>query len=316
MSDFKRCYMFNEDMDALAQKLAAEGRSLKDLLGGKGSNLCLMTNAGIPVPPGFTVTTDTCIEYVELGDLPAGLEDEVRESMAKLENWVGKRFGDPNNPLLVSVRSGAKFSMPGMMDTVLNLGMNDEVAAGLVKLTGDERFVWDAYRRFIMMFGDVVRGVDREVFEECLDEVKQEEGVTEDVDVSPEGLKKVVQCEKQIYKQHLGEDFPTDPAIQLFAAIQAVFSSWDNDRAIAYRELNGIPHNLGTAVNIQTMVFGNLGDNSGTGVAFTRDPATGMKEIYGEYLVNAQGEDVVAGIRTPVPISELEERMPEIYGEA
>jgi len=315
MSDFKRCYMFNEDMDALAQKLEAEGRGLKDLLGGKGSNLCLMTNSGIPVPPGFTLTADTCIEYVEIGDLPTGLDDEVRQSMEKLEDWVGKRFGDPDNPLLVSVRSGAKFSMPGMMDTVLNLGMNDEVAAALVKLTGDERFVWDAYRRFIMMFGDVVRGIDRGLFEQCLDEVKQEEAVTEDVDVSPEGLKKVVQCEKQVYKQQLGEDFPTDPATQLFAAIRAVFSSWDNDRAIAYRELNGIPHNLGTAVNIQTMVFGNLGDNSGTGVAFTRDPATGAREIYGEYLVNAQGEDVVAGIRTPVPISDLEERMPEIYAE-
>jgi len=315
MSDFKRCYMFNEDMDALAQKLEAEGRGLKDLLGGKGSNLCLMTNSGIPVPPGFTLTADTCIEYVEIGDLPTGLDDEVRQSMEKLEDWVGKRFGDPDNPLLVSVRSGAKFSMPGMMDTVLNLGMNDEVATALVKLTGDERFVWDAYRRFIMMFGDVVRGIDRGLFEQCLDEVKQEEAVTEDVDVSPEGLKKVVQCEKQVYKQQLGEDFPTDPATQLFAAIRAVFSSWDNDRAIAYRELNGIPHNLGTAVNIQTMVFGNLGDNSGTGVAFTRDPATGAREIYGEYLVNAQGEDVVAGIRTPVPISDLEERMPEIYAE-
>jgi len=198
---------------------------------------------------------------------------------------------------------------------VLNLGMNDEVASGLVKLTGDERFVWDAYRRFIMMFGDVVKGIDRELFEECLDEVKQEEGVTNDVDVSAEGLRKVVQCEKQVYKQQLGEDFPTDPATQLFATIRAVFSSWDNDRAIAYRELNGIPHNLGTAVNVQTMVFGNLGDDSGTGVAFTRDPATGAKEIYGEYLPNAQGEDVVAGIRTPVPISELENRMPEIYSE-
>jgi len=315
MSDFKRCYMFNEDMDALAQELEAEGRGLKDLLGGKGSNLCLMTNSGIPVPPGFTITTDTCIEYVETGELPAGLAEEVKENMAKLEDWVGKRFGDPDNPLLVSVRSGAKFSMPGMMDTVLNLGMNDEVAAALVELTGDERFVWDAYRRFIMMFGDVVRGVDRELFEECLDEVKQDEGVTDDVDVSVEGLKKVVHCEKRVYEQQLDEDFPTDPATQLFAAVRAVFSSWDNDRAIAYRELNGISHDLGTAVNIQTMVFGNLGEGSGTGVAFTRDPASGEREIYGEYLVNAQGEDVVAGIRTPVPISELEERMPEIYGE-
>jgi len=315
MSDFKRCYMYNEDMDSLAQKLEAEGRGLKDLLGGKGSNLCLMTNAEIPVPPGFTITTDTCIEYVETGELPAGLEEEVMASIEKLEQWVEKNLGNPDNPLLVSARSGSKFSMPGMMDTVLNLGLNDEVAAALVELTGDERFVWDAYRRLIMMFGNVVRGVDRELFEECLDEVKQEEGVTEDVDVSSEGLKKVVEREKQVYKQHLGEDFPTDPATQLFATIRAVFSSWDNDRAIAYRELNGISHDLGTAVNVQTMVFGNLGDSSGTGVAFTRDPASGEREIYGDYLVNAQGEDVVAGIRTPVPISELGERMPQIYAE-
>ncbi len=315
MSDFKRCYMYNEDMDPLAQELEAEGRGLKDLLGGKGSNLCLMTSAGIPVPPGFTITTDTCIEYVETGELPAGLEEEVMASIEKLEQWVEKNLGNPDNPLLVSARSGSKFSMPGMMDTVLNLGMNDEVAAALVELTGDERFVWDAYRRLIMMFGNVVRGINRELFEECLDEVKQEEGVTEDVDVSPEALKKVVECEKQVYKQQLGEDFPTDPAAQLFATIRAVFSSWDNDRAIAYRELNGISHDLGTAVNIQTMVFGNLGEGSGTGVAFTRDPATGAREIYGDYLVNAQGEDVVAGIRTPVPISELAERMPEIYAE-
>ncbi len=315
MSGFKRCYLYNEDMDALSTTLETEGRGLKDLLGGKGSNLCLMTNAGIPVPPGFTITTDTCIEFVNTGKLPEGLEEEVMQTIRALEEWVGKGLGNPANSLLVSVRSGSKFSMPGMMDTVLNLGLNDEVAAAMVELMGDERFVWDAYRRFIMMFGDVVRGVDREHFEECLTNVKQEEGVTNDVDVSAEGLRKVVAMEKEVYKQHLGEDFPTDPGQQLFASIEAVFSSWDNDRAIAYRELNGISHDIGTAVNVQTMVFGNLGADSGTGVAFTRDPATGEKQIYGDYLFNAQGEDVVAGTRTPVPIAELEEQMPEIYEE-
>ncbi len=315
MAQLKRCYMFNEDMDALQEQLEAEGRGLKDLLGGKGSNLCLMTNADIPVPPGFTITMDTCNEYVELGTLPGGLDEQVRAVLRQLEEWVGKEFGDPQNPLLVSVRSGSKFSMPGMMDTVLNLGMNDEVAEGMVALTGDERFVWDAYRRLIMMFGDVVRGVNREHFEECFSKVKEKEGVSGDLEVSVAGLKEVVEMEKAVYQEHLGEEFPTDPVVQLFAAIEAVFGSWDNDRAIAYRELHGISHDLGTAVNIQTMVFGNLGEGSGTGVAFTRDPATGDNEIYGEYLVNAQGEDVVAGIRTPLPIAELGEQMPEIYQE-
>jgi len=315
MSEFKRCYLFNEDMDALSARLAADGRDLKDLLGGKGSNLCLMTNAAIPVPPGFTITTDTCIEYVNTGKLPEDFDNELAQAISSLQEWVGKQLGNPDNPLLVSVRSGAKFSMPGMMDTVLNLGLNDEVAAGIIKLAGDERFVWDAYRRFIMMYGDVVRGVERELFEECLDKVKHEEGVTDDVDVSAAGLKKVVACEKEVYKYHLGEDFPTDPTEQLLGAVRAVFESWDNDRAIAYRELNRIPHDLGTAVNVQAMVFGNLGEGSGTGVAFTRNPATGAKEIYGDYLFNAQGEDVVAGIRTPVPIAELAQEMPEIYQE-
>ena len=315
MAQLKRCYLFNEDMEALARELESEGRGLKEFLGGKGSNLCLMTNAGIPVPPGFTITTDTCNKYVELGALPEGFDEEMRTVLHQLEEWVGKQFGNPDDPLLVSVRSGAKFSMPGMMDTVLNLGLNDEVAQRMVARTGDERFVWDAYRRLIMMFGDVVKGIERKFFEESLTKIKEEEGVTQDTEVSAEGLKRVVEMEKQVYRDKLGEEFPTDPEEQLMATIRAVFESWNNDRAIAYRELNRIPHDLGTAVNTQTMVFGNMGDDSGTGVAFTRDPATGEKEIYGDYLVNAQGEDVVAGIRTPMPIAELEGNMPEIYRE-
>ncbi len=310
----KHVFLFTEDADPIIAELDSQGRGIKDLLGGKGSNLMLMTNAGIPVPLGFTIDTDSCIEYLENDkQIPAGLQAEVEQAMGKLEEAVGKKFGDPANPLLVSVRSGAKFSMPGMMDTVLNLGMNDEVAAGMVELSGDERFVYDAYRRFIMMFADVVKYADREVFEEALSEVKAEEGVKEDVDVSAAGLKKVVEMEKKIYEQVVGEPFPTEPMDQLMQAVEAVFASWDNDRAIAYREIHNIPHALGTAVNVQMMVFGNLGDDSGTGVAFTRNPATGEKEIYGEFLFNAQGEDVVAGIRTPLPISELEREMPEIY---
>jgi len=310
----KHVFLFTEDADSIIAELEAEGRGVKDLLGGKGSNLMLMTNSGIPVPPGFTIDTDTCIEFLaNQNQLPAGVEDEIYEAMAALEEQVDKKFGDAENPLLVSVRSGAKFSMPGMMDTVLNLGMNDEVAEGMVALTGDERFVYDAYRRFIMMFADVVKGADREMFEEALAEVKQDEGVREDTEVSAEGLRKVVEMEKEIYEEAVGEPFPTEPREQLMQAVDAVFSSWDNDRAIAYREIHGISHSLGTAVNVQMMVFGNLGDDSGTGVAFTRNPATGEKEIYGEFLFNAQGEDVVAGIRTPLPISELDGRMPEIY---
>ncbi|MGD9497377.1 MAG: pyruvate, phosphate dikinase [Armatimonadota bacterium] len=310
----KHVFLFNEDANEIVAELKQQGRGLKDLLGGKGANLMLMTNSGIPVPPGFTIDTDSCIEYLENEmRMPEGLEEEVAAAIAELEAQVGKRFGDPQNPLLVSVRSGSKFSMPGMMDTVLNLGMNDEVAQGMVRLTGDERFVYDAYRRFIMMFADVVKGADRELFEEALTQVKAEEGVKEDVDVSAEGLKKVVEMEKKIYEREVGEPFPTDPMDQLGQAIEAVFRSWNNPRAVAYREIHQLPHSLGTAVNVQMMVFGNLGEDSGTGVAFTRNPATGEKEIYGEFLFNAQGEDVVAGIRTPLPISELEREMPEIY---
>ena len=316
MSNYDQVYMFECDTKALAAKLAEDGRELKELLGGKGSNLCLMTSNGIPVPQGFTVTTDVCNEYVERGhEVPDGLEDSVRRAMDRLEEIAGKKFGDPDNPLLVSVRSGAKFSMPGMMDTVLNLGMNDEVAAGMVELFGDERFVYDAYRRFIMMFGDVVMGVERTKFDECFDKVKEEECVSDDTAVSAAGLKKVVEMEKEVYRTELGEDFPADPMAQLMASVCAVFGSWDNPRAISYRNIHKLPHDLGTAVNVQMMVFGNMGDDCGTGVAFTRDPATGEKVMYGEYLVNAQGEDVVAGTRTPVPISELDEAMPEIYAE-
>ncbi len=310
----RHVFLFNENADEVTAELEKEGRGLKDLLGGKGANLMRMTNADIPVPPGFTIDTDTCIEFIELGNqLPEGVEDEIDNAMATLEEQVGKEFGSVENPLLVSVRSGAKFSMPGMMDTVLNLGMNDDVAEGMVELMGDERFVYDAYRRFIMMFADVVKGADRELFEEALAEVKEEEGVDEDVDVSAEGLQKIVEMEKDIYQREVGEPFPTEPKQQLLEAVDAVFASWDNPRAIDYRQIHGIPHALGTAVNVQMMVFGNLGEDSGTGVAFTRNPATGEKEIYGDFLFNAQGEDVVAGIRTPLPIDELEREMPEIY---
>jgi len=316
MSKYDQVYMFNCDTAALAAQLNEEGRELKDLLGGKGSNLCLMTSSGVPVPQGFIVTTDVCNEYVSLGHkLPDGVDEAVYAAMAKLEETTGKSFGDPAGPLLVSVRSGSKFSMPGMMDTVLNLGMNDEVAEGMVRLFGDERFVYDAYRRLITMFGDVVMGVERTNFDACLDQVKEAEGVTADTDVSAEGLKKVVELQKEVYRAELGEDFPTDGRAQLMAGVRAVFGSWDNPRATSYRNINKIPHDLGTAVNVQMMVFGNRGEDCGTGVAFTRDPATGEKVIYGDYLVNAQGEDVVAGIRTPVPIATLADSMPEVYGQ-
>ena len=310
----KHVFLFTEDAQPIIEELKTQGRALKDLLGGKGANLMLMTNSGIPVPPGFTIDTDSCIEYLANDNaFPAGLEDQIDAVMTALENAVGKKFGSTEHPLLVSVRSGSKFSMPGMMDTVLNLGMNDDVAEGMVKLSGDKRFVYDAFRRFIMLFAIVVKVRDRELFEEALTEVKADEGVKEDVAVSADGLQKVVEMEKKIYEREVGEPFPTDPKQQLLQAVEAVFSSWDNDRAVAYREIHHISHSLGTAVNVQMMVFGNLGQDSGTGVAFTRNPATGEREIYGEFLFNAQGEDVVAGIRTPLPISELEREMPHLY---
>ncbi|MBC7288591.1 MAG: pyruvate, phosphate dikinase, partial [Armatimonadetes bacterium] len=310
----RRIYRFWDPAEPLIEELKAQQRALNDLLGGKGRGLMMMTNAGIPVPPGFTITTDTCNEYYAAGrKFPPGLEEEVEQAMADLEERTGKKFGDPNNPLLVSVRSGAKFSMPGMMDTVLNLGMNDEVAEGMIRLTNNPRFVWDAYRRFIMMFGDVVMGVEREKFEECLAEVKKEEGVEQDTEVSAEGMRRVVELEKEVYRRELGQDFPSSAREQLMAAIRAVFESWNNPRAITYRNIYKIPHNLGTAVNVQTMVFGNMGEDSGTGVAFTRNPGNGEKELYGEFLPNAQGEDVVAGIRTPYHIRDMAEMWPEVY---
>jgi phosphoenolpyruvate synthase/pyruvate phosphate dikinase len=293
----------------------AEGKGdMKDLLGGKGAGLAEMTNAGIPVPPGFTITTEMCRYYYKNNKkLPDDFEEELKKYLKKLEKVTGKKFGDPKNPLLVSVRSGAKFSMPGMMDTILNLGLNDESVKGLAESTGNERFAYDAYRRFIQMFGNVVMGIDKNEFEKILENKKKEKGVHYDSDLDANDLKEIVEKYKEIYKEKTGEDFPQDPMVQLKRAINAVFESWNNPRAITYRKLNKIPDDLGTAVNIVTMVFGNMGNDSGTGVGFTRNPSTGEKEFYGEYLTNAQGEDVVAGIRTPKPISELEKEMPEVY---
>jgi pyruvate,orthophosphate dikinase len=295
----------------------AEGRGdMKDLLGGKGAGLAEMTNLGIPVPAGFTITTEACNEYFKNNKkYPPGMWEQVLENMKKVERAMGKRFGDPENPLLVSVRSGAKFSMPGMMDTVLNLGLNEETLKGLIKKTNNERFAYDAYRRFITMFGSIVMGIDRQKFESALEEIKKEKGVELDTDLSAEDLKQVVNKFKEIYRKETGTDFPRDPYEQLRMAINAVFGSWFGERAVKYRKLHGIPDNLGTACNIVAMVFGNMGENSGTGVGFTRDPSTGEKRFFAECLINAQGEDVVAGIRTPLHIDELNNRMPEAYRE-
>lgn len=314
MAKYKQLYMFTDDAQALSAQLEKEGEALKNLLGGKGANLNIMMTLGVPVPPGFTVTTEQCVEFMKAGEkMPAGLDKEIEKATAELEKQTGKKFGDPKNPLLLSVRSGARDSMPGMMDTVLNIGMNDVVAEAMIKATGNERFVFDAYRRLIMMFGDVVMGVSRHDFEECFSQVKAEEGVEEDTEVSAAGLRRTVELEKAVYKKAIGKDFPQNAKEQLYAGVRAVFESWNNDRAVAYRNMNKIPHDWGTAVNVQTMVFGNMGDDSGTGVAFTRDPATGEKIMYGDYLQNAQGEDVVAGIRTPMHIEELAKLNPAVY---
>jgi pyruvate, orthophosphate dikinase len=293
----KRVYFFGNGK--------AEGNAnMKDLLGGKGANLADMTLVPLPVPPGFTITTETCGEYNDAGQkLPRGLMEEVRANIAKVERAAGKRFGDPKNPLLLACRSGAKMSMPGMMDTVLNIGLNDEVVEGLARLTSNERFAYDSYRRLINMFGDTVMGVDHEHFEHELSEVKDARGVKLDTDLDTEGLKEVVERYKRIYQEHVGSAFPQDPYQQVEAAIEAVFKSWMGDRAIRYRQLNDIRGLRGTAVNVQAMVFGNMGDDSATGVAFTRNPSTGENSFYGEFLVNAQGEDVVAGIRTPLYVN-------------
>jgi pyruvate,orthophosphate dikinase len=287
----------------------------KDLLGGKGANLADMTSIGLPVPAGFTITTETCGYFSKNGKYPAGLEKEVDANIAKLEAEMGAKLGDTENPLLVSVRSGAAQSMPGMMDTVLNLGMSPVVVEAIIKKTGNARFGWDSYRRFMQMFGDVVMGVPHHDFEAALADVKKERGAANDTDLTADDMKVVVERYREVYKKAIGSDFPTDPREQLFAAINAVFSSWDNPRAIKYRQMNDIRGLLGTAVNVQAMVFGNMGDTSGTGVAFTRDPSTGENMFYGEYLMNAQGEDVVAGIRTPQTIDTLKDVNEEVYNE-
>ena len=295
----------------------AEGNGqMKDLLGGKGAGLAEMTNLGVPVPPGFTITTEACIEYFKNnGKYPAGLWDQVLKNMKKVEKLMNLKFGDPKRPLLVSVRSGAKFSMPGMMDTVLNLGLTDETLKGLISMTNNERFAYDAYRRFITMFASIVMGVDRMEFEDLLEKMKEKVGAKYDSDLSAEDLKELVKQYKKLYKKLVKKPFPNDPYEQLKLAINAVFNSWFGERAKTYRKLHGISDDLGTAVNVCTMVFGNMGDNSGTGVAFTRDPSTGENRFYGEYLPNAQGEDVVAGIRTPLPVDALKDSLPEAYNE-
>src|SRR6267143_1253979 len=289
-------------------------RHMKDLLGGKGAGLAEMTNAGLPVPPGFTISTEVCnIYYKEKARIPAAIEREIAENVKKLEKAAGATLGSTDNPLLVSVRSGAKFSMPGMMDTILNLGLNDDAVEGLKRRTNNGRFAFDSYRRFIQMFGNVVLEIPKEAFEHELEAVKKARGAKLDTDLDEQALRDVVQRYKKVVKDRAKRDFPQNPSDQLKMARDAVFRSWMNARAIEYRRIYDIPDHIGTAVNVQMMVFGNTGDRSGTGVGFTRNPATGAKEFYGEFLINAQGEDVVAGVRTPVPILELHKIMPHVY---
>jgi pyruvate,orthophosphate dikinase len=307
MANTKRVYLFEEG-DA----------TMRDELGGKGANLAEMSNIGLPVPPGFTITTDTCNEYTKLGHFPDGLMDEIKAALANVEASTGKKLGDPANPLLVSVRSGAKFSMPGMMDTVLNLGLNDATVAGLIKLTGNPRFVYDSYRRFLMMLSDVAYSngtnhLSKHDFEHVFYDMKKNLGVANDLDVNADQLKQLCETYKAHIKAQSGKDFPQDPLVQLQDAIAAVFKSWNNDRAILYRQREKISDDIGTAVNVQSMVFGNQGEDCGTGVAFTRNASNGLKEVFGEYLMNAQGEDVVAGVRTPMPISDLAVQNPDMY---
>ncbi len=296
--------------------LTEGSEEMRNQLGGKGCNLAGMAKLGLPVPPGFTITTDTCNAYYASGaKWPEGLIDQVKENLTKLEGVTGKKLGSKENPLLVSVRSGARASMPGMMDTILNLGLTADTVKAMVKLTGNPRFAYDSYRRFIEMYSDVVMGVDRQNFEHAMEELKHKKGVKLDTELDAADMENLTAEYKAIYKKHLGADFPEEPWVQLEGAINAVFSSWNNQRAITYRKLNGIPGEWGTAVNVQSMVFGNTGDESGTGVAFTRNPSTGENKFYGEYLMNAQGEDVVAGIRTPHPIADLERDMPDVYAQ-
>lgn len=299
----KYVYLFNEG-DA----------NMRDLLGGKGANLAEMSKLGMPVPNGFTITTEACNQYYDDGEkISEGIQEQILEYLNKLEEETGKKFGDKENPLLVSVRSGARASMPGMMDTILNLGINDVVAETIAEKTGNPRFAYDSYRRFIQMFADVVKGLSKKRFEEIIDEVKAAKGIKDDLDLDENDMKELVERFKEFYRAELGEDFPTDPRTQMMEAIEAVFRSWNNERAIYYRRQNDIPSDWGTAVNVQMMVFGNMGDGCGTGVAFTRNPATGENKLFGEFLMNAQGEDVVAGVRTPNKIDQLAEISPEAY---
>ena len=295
--------------------LFTEGNAgMRELLGGKGANLAEMTNLGLPVPQGFTITTEACTQYYEDGrQINDEIMGQINEHIVKMEEITGKKFGDNENPLLVSVRSGARASMPGMMDTILNLGLNEQVVEVVAKKTGNERWAWDCYRRFIQMYSDVVMEVGKKYFEELIDEMKKEKGITQDIDLTAEDLKNLASQFKAEYKAKIGEDFPSDPKDQLMGAVKAVFRSWDNPRANVYRRDNDIPYSWGTAVNVQEMAFGNWSDESGTGVAFTRDPATGEKKLMGEFLMNAQGEDVVAGVRTPMPIAKMAEVMPEVF---
>ena len=297
--------------------LFSEGNgSMRELLGGKGANLAEMTNLGLPVPQGFTISTEACTKYYEDGrKINDEIQAEIMEYVVKMEEITGKKFGDKENPLLVSVRSGARASMPGMMDTILNLGLNEDVVDVMAKKSNNSRWAWDCYRRFIQMYSDVVMEVGKKYFEQLIDKMKEKKGVTQDVDLTADDLKELASQFKAEYKSKIGEDFPTDPKEQLMGAIKAVFRSWDNPRANVYRRDNDIPYSWGTAVNVQMMAFGNLGDTSGTGVAFTRNPATGEKKLFGEFLMNAQGEDVVAGVRTPQPIAQLQEVMPEVYNQ-
>ncbi len=307
----KWVYLF-EEVDEAEKYVGGEWEGVRSLLGGKGANLAEMTRIGVPVPPGFTVTTQACNAYLEAGEqFPEGMWEQELAAMKRVEEQTGKKFGDPKNPLLVSCRSGAKFSMPGMMDTVLNIGLNDETAKGMVELTDDERFVYDAYRRLVQMFGSVVLGISDEAFEDALDELKEERGITSDTDLTADDWKGLTKTFQKIVKQHKGFDFPQDPYEQLKLATEAVFKSWFGKRAVDYRNAAHIAHDLGTGVNIVTMIFGNMGWNSGTGVAFTRDPATGENVLYGDYLLNAQGEDVVAGIRNTKKIDEMGEDLPQ-----
>ena len=295
--------------------LFSEGnKDMRNLLGGKGANLAEMTNIGLPVPQGFTITTEACTKYYEDGKkINDDIQAQIMEYIDKMEEITGKKFGDKKNPLLVSVRSGARASMPGMMDTILNLGLNEDVVEAISEMSGNPLWAWDCYRRFIQMYSDVVMEVGKKYFEELIDKMKAEKGVTQDVDLTAEDLKVLAGQFKAEYKAKIGADFPSDPKEQLMGAVEAVFRSWDNPRANVYRRDNDIPYSWGTAVNVQSMAFGNMGDDCGTGVAFTRDPATGEKGLFGEFLTNAQGEDVVAGVRTPMKISEMADKFPEAF---